>query len=344
MRGLSKKLVTSWTALVLFMRRSDPPLFNVHRGRFFLVAFVFFLVSFLCHAEETGSGIFPQIMRLDRRDDGFKQYIADVEANRKRAFNLNQGNSRENAGVLAGSLTVFQYTPHEGDDIFSLAARCNIPYSALVSLNRVNHPSMLELGKPLLLPSMPGIFVPQEPQSDLEHLLASGHFPQTEGDSVMLTLKGSVFYFFPGSEFSATERAFFLNRSFRFPLRTYQLSSRYGMRENPISGNMRFHEGVDLAAPLGTEVYSAGDGIVTETGVDPVYGNYIVIKHGENWASLYGHLQRVGVTLRSSVKSGTLIGWVGSTGQSTGPHLHFELRQNGRAQDPDKYLFLPGRR
>ncbi|MCL1931880.1 MAG: M23 family metallopeptidase, partial [Treponema sp.] len=58
-------------------------------------------------------------------------------------------------------------------------------------------------------------------------------------------------------------------------------------------------------------------------------------------ASLYGHLQRVGAVLHSSVKSGTLIGWVGSTGQSTGPHLHFELRQDGKARDPGKFLFLP---
>ena len=116
------------------------------------------------------------------------------------------------------------------------------------------------------------------------------------------------------------------------------------MRRNPVSGNMRFHEGLDLAAPPGTDVYAVRDGVVTEVGEDPIYGTYIVIKHSDSWASLYGHLQRARVSLHDSVKSGTVIGWVGSTGQSTGPHLHFELRQNGRAQDPDKFLFLPGGR
>jgi len=101
---------------------------------------------------------------------------------------------------------------------------------------------------------------------------------------------------------------------------------------------------VDLAAPAGTEVYAAGSGIVTETGDDPVYGIYIIIKHNNDWASLYGHLQKTAIGLRSNVKSGTLIGWVGTTGQSTGPHLHFELRHNGKARDPDKFLFLPGGR
>jgi len=303
----------------------------------------FFLCAVFCHAQETGSAPngeppFPLIARLDSRDDGYKQFIADVEVNRRRIFNR----GRESAADFAGALTVYQYTPREGEDIFFLAARCNIPYSALASLNRLNHPSMFEAGKPLLLPSVPGLFVPQEPRSDLERLLVSSR-SVTEENSAALSI-GTGFYFFPGDEFSVTERAFFLNSGFRFPLRNYRLTSGFGMRKNPITGNMRVHQGVDLAAPMGTEVYAAGDGIVTETGNDPVYGNYIVIKHGGNWASLYGHLQRIGVALQSSVKSGMLIGWVGSTGQSTGPHLHFELRQDGKARDPGKYLFLPGGR
>jgi len=308
----------------------------------------FFLLSLFCHAEDAGSGAksgagthnggaFPLIERLDPRDDGFKQFIADVEVNRRRIFNR----GRENVAAFAESLTVYQYTVREGEDLLSLAARCNIPYSALASLNRLNHPSMVTAGKSLLLPSTPGIFVPQEPQSDLERLLASSRLAAE--DSVMLTIE-TVYYFFPGDEFSMTERAFFLNMGFRFPLRAYRLTSGFGMRRNPLTGNIRLHQGLDLAAPMGTEVYAAGDGIVTEIGQDPVYGNYIVIKHGENWASLYGHLQRISAVLHSFVKSGMLIGWVGSTGQSTGPHLHFELRQNGKAQNPDKYLFLPGGR
>jgi len=294
----------------------------------------FFLCSMVCHAEEPG---FPLIARLDSRDDGYKQFIADVETNRRR---VHQG--RESAADFANALTVYQYIPREGEDLLSLAARCNIPYSALASLNRLSHPSMLEAGKPLLLPSVPGVFVPGEPRTDLERLLASSR-SAIEENSVALNI-GAAFYFFPGDEFGATERAFFLNTGFRFPLRTYRLTSSFGMRQNPVTGNMRVHQGLDLAAPMGTEVYAAGDGIVTEIGDDPVYGNYIVIKHGGGWASLYGHLQRVGAVLQSSVKSGMIIGWVGSTGQSTGPHLHFELRQDGKARDPGKFLFLPGGR
>ena len=318
----------------------------------------FFLVSSWCHAQSGAAAAgaevpdgFPLIARLDSRDSSFKQFIADVEASRKRVFNRdrNRQDKAENADAIAASLTVYRYVPREGEDLLSLAARCNIPYSALASLNRLNHPTMLEANKPLLLPSIPGIFVPKEPESDLERLLVSSRSSLPENDSCLLTIgetagKGTAFYFFPGSEFSMTERAFFLNTGFRFPLRTFRLTSRFGMRNNPVTGNLRFHQGMDLAAPAGTEVYAAGDGIVTEIGEDSIYGNYIIIKHGGDWASLYGHLQKIGISLRSTVKSGMLIGWVGSTGQSTGPHLHFELRQNGKARDPDKYLFLPGGR
>ena len=323
-----------------------------------LAFFFFFLVSLLCHAAEDSGGAgqddrgYQLIARLDWRDSGFKQLMADVEANRRRVFNLitRPRNSFDSAAAVAGSLTVYQYVPVEGDTIFSLAARCSMPYSALASLNRISHPEMVEAGRPLLLPSAPGIFVPQEPQSDLERLLASSHFPPDEGKSTMLSIGGSagkggaVFYFFPGGDYSQTERAFFLNRGFSFPLRSYRMTSGFGVRRNPVTGNIRLHEGLDLAAPEGTEVYAAGAGAVTETGNDPIYGNYVVIRHADGWASLYGHLRGVGTTLHATVNSGTLIGWVGSTGQSTGPHLHFELRRNGIARDPDKHLFTPGGR
>ena len=307
-----------------------------------LAFFLFLLVPALSCPADTGG--FPHIARLDGRDTLFRQFIADVEHSRRRLFL--RGKNRERPAAFAESLAIYQYTPRAGEDIFSLAARCNIPYSTLASLNRLSHPVLLEAGKPLLLPAMPGLFVPAEPLSDLEQLLASVHFPPDGDVSAKVTIPGgggqdAVFYFYPGEDFDPTGRAFFLNTGFRFPLRSFTLTSAYGVRRNPVTGNVRLHEGLDLAAPEGTGVFAAAEGTVAEIGEDPVYGIYLIIKHGENWASLYGHLQKVETTLRSLVQSGSLIGRVGTTGQSTGPHLHFELRQNGKAQDPDKYLFLP---
>jgi murein DD-endopeptidase MepM/ murein hydrolase activator NlpD len=276
---------------------------------------------------------FPVIRRLDPTDTLFKQFISDVEGNRKRVFN-SQG--RLPPEDIIKHLTIYLYTVKDDDSVLSLAARLNIPYSALASLNRLNSPSALVTGKQLLLPSCPGIFIPQILQTDLEKITGAARQDRSGSVEIKLRIadKQESFLFFPGADFNATERAFFLNAGFRFPLRQYRVTSRYGIREDPITGRISMHQGIDLAAPEGTEVFAVADGVVTATGSDPIYGNYIIISHNNNWKSLYGHLQTIYTDLRSDVKSGNLIGRVGSTGQSTGPHLHFELRQDGKAFDP----------
>jgi len=292
----------------------------------------FFLVLFSLFTLPVFSQDFPVIKRLDPGDIAFKQYISDVEGNRRRVSGV-QSRSPED---LAQYLTIYQYTPKPEDDIFFLAARLNMPYSALASLNRINSPSALENGKALLLPSFPGIFIPPNLRTDLEKIMGAAR--QNKQGAVEIKIKISdrqeTFLFFPGADFTATERAFFLNSGFRFPLRQYRVTSNYGMREDPITGRISMHQGIDLAAPEGTEVFAVADGVVTATGFDPVYGNYIIISHSNNWKSLYGHLSSIYTLLRQDVKSGSLIGSVGSTGQSTGPHLHFELRQDGKPFDP----------
>jgi len=265
-------------------------------------------------------------------DNGFRQYLSDVEVNRRRLTA-----TRSRPEETAENLTIYQYITRDGDDLFSIAARCVIPYSALASLNRLSSSASLRTGTLILLPSCPGIYIPESPESDLERLIGATRLGQQESVELRIRVAGvqRIFHFFPGADYTPTERAYFLNAGFfRFPLQNYRITSSYGMRENPVTGNIALHQGIDLAAPEGTEVLAAADGTVIEIGDDPVYGIYIIVSHADRWTSLYGHLQRVETVLRQSVKSGTLIGRVGSTGQSTGPHLHFELRQDGRALDP----------
>jgi len=296
-----------------------------------LAFFLIFLCLPPCEAQDSMGSNFPVIARLDSRDIGFRQFINDVENNRRLV-----SSSRSRPEEAAGYLTIYQYTPQQNEDFFLIAARCNIPQSTLASLNRLSNPGSLEVGKPILLPSFPGIYIPDNMESDLEKLLGAARLTERESVELRINIAGraEIFHFFPGADFSPTERVYFLNSGFRFPLQSFRLTSSYGVRESPITGNIVMHQGIDLAAPEGTEVYAVADGVVIDIGEDPIYGNYVIISHGESWTSLYGHLQKVETVLRSSVRSGTLIGRVGSTGQSTGPHLHFELRQNGRALDP----------
>ena len=303
-----------------------------------LAFFLTFLCLPVCEAQNSGGTAynFPVILRLDSSDTGFRQYISDVESNRRRLAGIQRRRPEE----TAEHLTIYQYTAKQGDTLFSLAARCNVPYSALASLNRLTNPQSLEEGKNFLLPSCPGIFIPAELESDLEKLIGAARLASQESVRLRIPATGGsqTFHFFPGADFTPTERAFFLNVGFRFPLRTFRVTSVFGIRENPVTGNITMHRGLDLAAPEGTEVYAVSDGIVSETGDDPIYGIYIIITHQNRMTSLYGHLQKIETALLSTVRSGTLIGRVGNTGQSTGPHLHFELRQDGRAVDPSGRL------
>jgi murein DD-endopeptidase MepM/ murein hydrolase activator NlpD len=278
-------------------------------------------------------GDFPVIARLDSRDPVFRQYVEAVDLSRRLIYG-----KKEKPRNLAENLRIFSYTLSENDDILGLAARCNIPYAGIATLNRVSHPGLMP--KTMLLPSVPGIFIPETPSNDLEQLMASSRDP---AEGVMLTVerngKAEQYLFLPGEDFSPTERTYFFNTGFRFPLREYRITSVFGPRPSPFTGKLQDHRGLDLAAPMGANVYAARDGRVTETGTDPVYGNYIIVAHDDNWVSLYGHLSAVTAAAGSRVSRDSVIGKVGSTGQSTGPHLHFEIRKNGRALDPGKLLF-----
>ena len=280
----------------------------------------------------------PLITRLDNRDEAFKQYISDVEASRRVLFSPRRPVP---AADLASSLTIYAYAPREGDNLMAIAARTNIPYSTLASLNRFTHAED-PLGSLMLLPSMPGLFIPETPGTDLERLLISARADFAPRSSVTLSIprngRTERFHFIPADDFSATERIFFLNRGFRFPLRDFRVSSNYGPRINPVTGSPGYHRGLDLAAQEGSEVFAVRNGSVVDIGLDPVLGNYIILSHENNWVSLYGHLSVINVSLQEPVRAGAFIGRVGSTGMSTGPHLHFELRQDGQTRDPARLL------
>lgn len=118
------------------------------------------------------------------------------------------------------------------------------------------------------------------------------------------------------------------------PLEFSRVSSGYGMRFHPVSGQHKAHLGVDYAAPTGTAVRAVGDGVVDFAGWQNGYGNFIVLQHRGGQSTAYGHLSRIHVRKGQRVDQGSLIGAVGSTGVSTGPHLHFEFRDNGVHKDP----------
>lgn len=122
----------------------------------------------------------------------------------------------------------------------------------------------------------------------------------------------------------------------RTPVDGARISSGYGMRKHPILGYNKMHKGVDFAAPTGTPIYAAGDGIVEKRYRSKTFGNYIRIRHNDTYKTAYAHLHRFAKGIRegSRVRQGQVIGTVGSTGRSTGPHLHYEVHKNGKQVNP----------
>lgn len=131
----------------------------------------------------------------------------------------------------------------------------------------------------------------------------------------------------------------------RTPVDGARISSNYGMRRHPILGYSRMHKGVDFAAPTGTPIYAAGDGVVQRANWNGGYGNYVLIRHGNGYATAYAHLSRFarGVQAGSRVRQGEVIGYIGSTGASTGPHLHYEVHVNGEQVNPASIKLPTGR-
>ena len=120
----------------------------------------------------------------------------------------------------------------------------------------------------------------------------------------------------------------------KFPLENKKITSAFGKRKDPVSGKNSIHSGIDIAAEEGTKIVAVWPGNVSETGFDDIYGNYVIIKHSKDFYTKYCHLSKITISENSFVMTDDKIGEVGSTGRSTGNHLHFEIIVEGRKIDP----------
>ena len=277
--------------------------------------------------------IYPVIKNLASTDLIYSQLVGAAEQN---ISLLQKGNVPEEVFIV-------QYTMKQNDTLFTVASRCLISYDALVSLNGLRDTVSLLPGSTIYIPSCSGIFIPQNTiRNDLDILLQSRLKKQSAYLQITIRNKPKniPFIFFPGEKFSGTERVFFLKPDFILPIEKARLTSSFGLRKDPFTGELHHHNGVDLAAPEGTPVRAVRTGTVISAGYDTVLGNYIVILHDNSIETVYGHLKTIHVRLNQKVISGTIIGTVGTTGRSTGPHLHFEIRISSAVKNPA--LFLQG--
>jgi len=158
----------------------------------------------------------------------------------------------------------------------------------------------------------------------------------TEVEATLLDLKNQLAEVAP-----ALERTLEIEESLPLglPLRGHRgVTSFFGVRKNPFGPGWEFHDGLDFSAPYGAPVYATGSGVVARVGWMGAYGLAVLLDHAQGYQTLYGHLSRAAVRPGQRVERGQVLGYVGSTGRSTGPHLHYSVYRQGVAVDPRPYL------
>jgi murein DD-endopeptidase MepM/ murein hydrolase activator NlpD len=162
---------------------------------------------------------------------------------------------------------------------------------------------------------------------------------QPAGDAEFRSLFGSWRSMDQGTSFAAiTDAVRSVSIPSLMPVEGIHMTSNFGMRWHPVLGGHRAHKGVDLAGAMGTPVHATADGVVGRADWFSGYGLYVQLEHGANLETRYGHMSRLNVEAGQFVHKGDVVGFIGSTGRSTGPHLHYEVRIAGMAVNPIPYM------
>lgn len=233
------------------------------------------------------------------------------------------------------TFTTYQIVP--GDMIGELAKRFGLNQDTLLSCNSIKNSRLLQIGQVLTIPNQDGIMYTVKKKDTVESIATSFEVEDTVlkkmndiGDS---GISAGTKLFIPGARMASVDIQEINGDLFTWPVRGY-ITSPYGYRTDPFTGARLFHTGLDIGVPLGTPVRAAMDGRVSVTGYDTNSGNYVIISHHSGYKTFYGHLNLIRVTQGTYVKTGDRIGDAGSTGLSTGSHLHFTVFKNGVTVNP----------
>jgi murein DD-endopeptidase MepM/ murein hydrolase activator NlpD len=233
------------------------------------------------------------------------------------------------------------YTVKAGDSVSKIAADYGISLDAIIASNGITNARRLDEGQVIKIPNMDGIPYTVKNGDNLLKISDSMKIPLAAildaNDVQSETITPGTVLFIPGARMKTEDLKLVLGELFIYPIRG-RLTSPYGWRNDPISGVRRFHAAIDLASPTGTPIKAAMDGRVSSVGFNSTYGKFIIISHNNGFQTMYAHMSVTSVIQGSYVNQGTKIGEVGSTGYSTGPHLHFAVFKNGRAVNPIELL------
>ena len=268
-----------------------------------------------------------------------------LEAGREIDENGNVLNADGSSAVVPAAdfrqkVTFSEYKVRSGDTISGISRKFGLSnISTLIAVNGISNVRQLKSGQNLKIPSADGLVHSVKSGDSLSSLsvkygvTVEDLLDENDLESQVLTAGQTLFI--PGARLSSETLRMAMGELFTWPLKgSWRLTSNYGRRADPFTGVTSFHTGIDMAMPSGTPVYSSMSGKIESVGYTNIFGNYVIIKHVNGYQTLYAHLTKSLVKSGQNVAQGAKIGLVGSTGYSTGPHLHFTVFKNGKLVDP----------
>lgn len=240
------------------------------------------------------------------------------------------------------SLRLETYTVKPGDSISSIAAHYGLNQDTLISFNDISDVRRIQVGATFQIPNKNGLRYKVR-RGDSLSAISSSYNVSVNALLDANNLKSTVLsvgqeLFIPGVRMNPFQLDLILGTAFQWPVKGATLTSPFGFRPDPFTGVRDFHNGIDLALYYGAPIHAAGNGTVKDVGYNSIYGNYVVIAHAANFQTLYGHMSKQLVKPGQRVTVGQTIGLMGSTGYSTGTHLHFTIYHNYKPVNPLKYL------
>lgn len=291
------------------------------------------------HEESTESAVLASIMAAFALEEG-GTYASDGTL----LGEGGEGTAAQSVQPFTQPVSYQTYRVQPGDTIIGITKKFGLTnISTLIAVNDIDNVRQLAAGQKLKIPSIDGLIYTVQAGNSLAGI--SAKFGTTledlldvnELESADLTAGQQLFI--PGARLPSEKLRQAMGELFKCPISAkYRISSHFGRRADPFTGAPSSHTGIDLACPQGTPILASASGQVVFVGYSNVFGNYIIINHGNGYQTLYGHMSKTIAQKNQWVSQGTRIGLVGSTGYSTGPHLHFTVYKNGKLVDPFSVL------
>jgi murein DD-endopeptidase MepM/ murein hydrolase activator NlpD len=312
----------------------------VRLGMVFSLLYVFSLLGFLPRG--SGSGKPPGADTVFEAENGMgmpytENAVSGVPVVYDASSDVLTGMPEPEAYSKPRALFSFAYKVQSGDTIGQLAQDFGLNQDTLLSMNGIRNSRLLQIGQILRVPNQDGILYTVKKGDTLagiaeQHEAEAGEI-RTANELFAETVNPDTVLFIPGARLNQTDLQEINGDLFLWPIRGY-ITSPYGYRGSPFTGERQFHSGLDIGAVTGTPIKAAMAGRVSSVGYDAVSGNYVVITHHSGYRTLYAHMSVTRVKPGAYVRTGDHIGDVGSTGLSTGPHLHFTVYKNGLTVNP----------